>query len=377
MLRLTCVSHYDEFTRYKDAWEDLLSRSAIDNVFLTYEWVDACIRHFYKDEILLILNVFNGDRLVAIAPLIIRRYRYFGLPVRVVSFIGTMISDRMDFILDSNKKEGISLIMDYLMDMKSDWDFVDFQEMAEYTGNAQIMKAQLKDKRVLNIIGPSTKSFFIGFNGNSRPFYRRFSKKFNKRLKEMNRSNSAYNVRFKRYINKDIETKRIFSDLKAIEGSSWKGKKGLGIFSKADTRNFHREIIDTFSKKKWLDLSVLSFEERPIAYVYNYLYGKRSYNYSIAFDKKYLRVSPGSMLMLWVLRDSISRDVLEFDFARGEGLWKQRLTQDFKAHNRIRIFKNNIYSRFLYYLQSRVMPYMKSKKTLHEAWFRIKEKMGW
>ena len=378
MLRIAEVSHYDEFTKCRDAWGDLLSRSRIDNIFLTYEWIDACIRYFCKGQRLLMLNVFNGNRLVGIAPLMIRRYKYFGLPVRAISFIGTIISDRMDFILDgNNKEESLTLIMDYLMDMKSDWDFIDFQEMAEYTGNAKIIEAWLKNKKILNIDGPSTKSFFIEFNGNKNSFHQRFSKKFNTQLKKTKSKSIDSNIEFKRYINRDIKAEEIFSNLNLIEGSSWKAERQSGIFSKEDTMNFHREIFNTFSKKRWLDLSILSLDKKPIAYVYNYLYGKRSYGYSMAFNKEYSKLSPGTVLTCWVLRDSLARDILEYDFSRGEGLYKQGLTQDFKVHNRIRVFRNGLYGRFLYCLQSRVMPYMKDKKNLHGAWMKIKEKIKW
>ena len=378
MLKIVEVSCYDEFTKRRDAWEDLLSRSGMDNIFLTYEWVDACIRYFCKGQRLLILNVFKGDRLVGIAPLMIRRYKYFGLPVRAVFFIGTIISDRVDFILDgNNKEESLTLIMDYLMDMKSDWDFIDFQEMAEYTGNAKIIETWLKNKKILNIVGPSTKSFFIEFNENKDYFYETFSKGFNAGLKKIKKKDPDSNAEFKRYINKDIETEKLFSVLTEIERHSWKAERQSGIFSKENSTNFHREIFDIFSKKRWLDLSILSLDEEPIAYVYNYLYGKRSYNYSIAFNKGYSNLSPGTALMWWALRDSLARDILEFDFTRGEGSWKQGLTQDFKVHNRIRVFRNGLYGRFLYCLQSRIIPYMKSKKNQHGAWMKIKEKMGW
>lgn len=377
MLRIAEVSNYDEFTKRRDAWEDLLSRSGIDNIFLTYEWVDACIRYFCKGQRLLILNVFKGDRLVGIAPLMIRRYKYFGLPVRAVFFIGTIISDRMDFILGGHKEESIALIMDYLIDMKSDWDFIDLQEIAEHTASREIIEAWLKGRKLLNIIGPSTKSFFIEFNENKDYFYETFSKGFNAGLKKIKKKDPDSNAEFKRYINKDIETEKLFSVLTEIERHSWKAERQSGIFSKEDSTNFHREIFDIFSKKRWLYLSILSLDEKPIAYVYNYLYGKRSYNYSIAFDKRYSKLSPGTILMLWTLKDSLMRDLSEFDFARGEGSWKKMLTQDFKVHNRVRIFKDTLYCRFLYCLQSRIMPYMKGKKNLHGAWMKIKDKMGW
>lgn len=377
MLKIKVVSDYDGFRKRRDAWEELLSRSGADNVFLTYEWVDACIRHFYKDQRLLILYVFEGDRPVGIAPLVIRKYGYFGLPVKAVSFIGTIISDRMDFILDGNKKEIMASILEYLMGINPEWDFIDFQEMAEHTGNAETIKAWLKDRKVLKIIGPPVKSFFIHFNGNKDSSCRKFSRNLRAGLNKIKNRGSGSDARFERYINKDMGQDGLFYTMNTIEDLSWKGEKRLGIFSKENTRDFHREIFDTFSKKRWLDISVLSLNEKPIAYAYSYIYGKRSYVYNIAFDKRYSDLSPGTALTWWILKDSLDRGLSEFDFIRGGDSWKNRFTQDFKTHNRVRIFKRNPYCRFLYFLQARVMPYMKSKKSLYKTWMKIKEKMEW
>src|SRR3989338_1398324 len=103
MLKISRISNYNEFKIYSERWQDILSRSKISNVFLTYDWIGACIKHFHEHDRLLILNVFDNERLVGIAPLMIKKYKWFGLPVKTVFFIGTSISDRMDFILDGNK----------------------------------------------------------------------------------------------------------------------------------------------------------------------------------------------------------------------------------------------------------------------------------
>lgn len=377
MLRIVEVSDYREFEDHRDEWEGLLSKSKVENVFLTYDWIDACIRHFCKNERLCILNVFNGDTLVGIAPLTIKRYRYFGLPVRSVCFIGTDISDRMDFILDGDKESVMTLILDYLIGMKEEWDIMDFQEIAGYTENIEIIEGWLKKNRIINITGPAKKSFFIGFNGEKERLSQRFSKKFSRKLKKLNIEKVRSNLEFKRYTDGDIKAEELFSDVAGIEDRSWKGKDKAGIFSKKDTREFHKEIFDRFAKNKWMDISILSLDRKPIAYVYNYLYGKKSYNYNIAFDKAYAGLSAGTMLIYWVLKDSMGRDISEFDFARGEGSWKTRLTQSFRIHNRVRIFKDTFYLRCLHCLQKEIMPCLRKNRILHSAWMAIKGRLGW
>ena len=164
MLTVSLVSNYDTFRNCKDEWDDLLSKSDADNIFLTYDWIDACLKHFHKTEEVLILDIFQDNKLVGIAPLVIMKKRCMGFAVRMVCFIGTSISDRMDFIIDGNKEEIITLILGYLMKIKRRWDIIDLQEIAENTDTMKIIQRYIENNKIMNIIGPETRSFFIALN---------------------------------------------------------------------------------------------------------------------------------------------------------------------------------------------------------------------
>ena len=368
MLRISKISNYNEFKELKGAWGDLLSRAKIDNIFLTHDWVDAYIKHFCENQKLLILNIFKDGELIGLAPMMIRRYKYFGFPVRSICFIGTAISDRMDFILNENKKEGINLILDYIMTIKDEWDSVDFQEIAKDTGTFEIVKEWLAKKSVINIQGPFERSFFIELNGNKDILSSKFSKKLYRKLKKIDDKWGSLNFDFKRYLGKDCKIRKVFSEINMLESRSWKSKKAA-IFSRQNTKSFHREIFDRFSKNKWLDLSILNLSDKPIAYIYNYYYKGRLYNYNTAFDRRYSRFSPGTVLLFWILSDSFKDNISEFDFGRGEDQWKTRITQKSITHTRVRLFKNTFYSRFIYYLQSKFVPYAKKiRKLARSLW---------
>ncbi|MDP8229683.1 MAG: GNAT family N-acetyltransferase [Candidatus Gorgyraea atricola] len=373
-MKIKRISIYKEFTECKDSWDELVSRSNADNIFLTYDWIDGVIRHFYKDASLLILNVFDDEKLVGIAPLVIRKYRYFGLQVKAVCFIGTIYSDRMDFIMDGDGKKALGLILDYLETIKEEWDFIDLQEILDGTGTSETIETWLKDKRYMNILGPSSKVFFMDLNGKDRDAkQKKFSKKFNREFKQAKNRGLGLELDFKRQRDKIAEPGRFFSDICRVEGDSWQGKEKKGIFSKQATRDFHKEMFSVFAEKGWVDLSILKLDGRTIAYMYDYCYGKMIYSYNASFDRRYSCFSPGTMLMLWILKDSIERGIPELDFLRGEEGWKKNLTKTFKTHNRIRIFRDTFYSGCLYLLYLKIMPFLKKSRFLHRAWMKTKE----
>ena len=377
MLKLKKVSNYEEFKTYKHAWQKLLSGSNVSNIFLTYDWIDSCIKNFCKFEDLLILNIFEDENLTGIAPLMIKKYKYFGLPVRSIRFIGTSISDRMDFIICGDKEECLSVILDYLVSVKEKWDFIDLQEIAGYTGTMDAMDRCVKKTSLLNITGPSKKSFFIEFNKNKEEIYNKFSKKYCAKLKKIDARKPGLNFEMERHMGSCADKEKIVTVISEIEKNSWKGNRAGSLFSEQNHINFHKDIFEKFSNSNWLDISILNLNKKPVAYIYNYFYESRSYNYSIAYDERFADISPGTVLMFWVLKDSVSRDIMEFDFARGEGLWKSRFTEMFREHNRVRIFKPGAYSGFLYILQSKVMPYMKNQDIFYNAWMKIKGAFRW
>jgi len=51
------------------------------------------LKHFMKDDQLLVLTIHGPDGMEAIAPFLIRKQRYDGLPVRKVELIGMFTRD--------------------------------------------------------------------------------------------------------------------------------------------------------------------------------------------------------------------------------------------------------------------------------------------
>lgn len=376
MLKIFEISSYERFKELKEAWDNLSLKSMADNIFLSYDWIDTYIKHFGKDARILILNVYKDNMLVGIAPLMIKRFTYCGLPsARILCFIGMDIADRLDFIIDGDRREILAAMLDYAIRLDKEWDFADFHGLADYTNTFEIIEDWLCNIKMPNISGPLEKYFYINFNGKKDFFSWKFSKRFYRRLKKINNRNYCLELEFRRHIDdlKDGKETKLFADIDTIKSHSYRGMKGKSIFSRENVRNFHREIFSRFLKNGWIDLLLLRSNNRPIAFMYNYFYNGRIYNYSMEFDKRYSFISPGTMLMYWAIKDSAERRcMMEFDFIKGEELWKTRFTAEYRIHGRIRIFKNSFYSRLLYYL-SKVIFYLRRNKFIYSIWNKLKE----
>ncbi len=352
MIRIRELSSYEEFRGIKEAWGDLVARSKADNVFLTYEWADSYIRNFCNGNELIILTVFDDDELVGIAPLMVRRHGLRWFSVKSICFIGTTVSDRMDFIIDGPREKYVMPIMDYLINIDSDWDFLDFHEIAGSSGTAEAIEKWVKLRDLKSVSGPWDRSFFIKLNGNVDFVLKKVSKKFHRKTKKLNKGVRA-NLEFRRYMHNEVK-ENLFYEIQFIASRSWKGIRYKSVFLKHGIRDFHKDIFLEFADSGCLDISILRMGDTPIAYIYNFLYNGRLYNYSIEFDSRYSHMSPGTMLMLWSIENAISKGIKEIDFGRGEEEWKTRLTQDFRMQEKIRVFNSSFYGKGLYLLYSAI-----------------------
>lgn len=371
MLRIKEISGYEEFMAMKDAWSDLISKSSADNLYLTHDWIGPYIRNCCNGNRLVILTVFEDSVLIGIAPLMIRKYSFMGIIVKSVCFIGTGESDRMDFIIGASKERCVLSIMDHLMNINKDWDFLDFQEIPEHSGAAEAIEKWGNLRKLKSISTFRDKAFFINLNSNADFLLNKVSKKLHTKMKKLSKKMKG-NLEFRRYMPNELK-ENLFSEIQFIAKRSRKAEKQKSVFLKKEVKDFHRELFSGFAESGCLDVSILSLDNAPIAYVYNFLYNNRLYNYSIDFNNRYSHISPGSMLMLWIIKDSVSRGVKEIDFGRGEEEWKKRLTQDFRMHANIRVFNSSFYGKGLYLVYSWI-EFIKGHRPIYKILRKIKQR---
>jgi CelD/BcsL family acetyltransferase involved in cellulose biosynthesis len=100
-------------------------------------------------------------------------------------------------------------------------------------------------------------------------------------------------------------------------------------FLTPEREQFFQSVAEEFSQREWLELFVLSFDNKEIAYLLSFHYNETLYLYNAAYDPGYSSLSPGIVAITYCLEDTISRGIKRFDFLRGDETYKYR----FGAHD--------------------------------------------
>ncbi len=113
-----------------------------------------------------------------------------------------------------------------------------------------------------------------------------------------------------------FETLREASDLKEwtsmfmdLEDSSWKGDEGTSLRASAGTRHFFRDAIDGSFKTGKLLFQRLMLDEKPLAMLVNFISDGVGYSYKIAYSSDYSRYSPGVMIELDLMEQTLDGKV--------------------------------------------------------------------
>lgn len=113
------VTNKEGFYSINNIWNTVLQKSDSNIIFSSFEWLSIWWDCFGHNKELFILLAQEGEEVIGIAPLMIEKRRILRyLPIKVVSFIGTGITDYADFIIVKDREKILTLFFEYLLKKK-------------------------------------------------------------------------------------------------------------------------------------------------------------------------------------------------------------------------------------------------------------------
>ena len=106
------------------AWDDLWNRNPAATAFQSHAWITAWARAYVPDGQLAVVTVWNGDVLVAAAPL----YRMRRGPMVVLAPLGGSLSDSTDVLIDPQVPDAGARLVSALLRLRG-WRVLDLPEV--------------------------------------------------------------------------------------------------------------------------------------------------------------------------------------------------------------------------------------------------------
>ena len=313
-------------------WNRVLERSYSPEIFRTWEWQYAWWQTFGGAYELRIFAVQRGAEIVAVAPLYVRSVALLGLRrVNVVRLIADDVigSDFLDWLVP--QEEESVLVNELLEGILAYFDgnvIFDFRDVAADSVVARRVLPGLTERGFLSRqifrylcpyleLPPSFEQFMRNLGSSTREGLRRKTRKLEK------------NHQVRLLLGGDqVAAEDALRVLWELHERRWQGR-GEDSCQRPGFKSFHDRVLTLLRPNVLLYL--LQVDGRSVAAQYNFSFLDRVYQYQSGFDPEAAALSPGTVLMVKVLEDSIARGATRFELLRGDESYKGRFTRANRA----------------------------------------------
>ena len=360
------VEDMAEFMNLKEAWDGLLESKKTHVPFLCHDWFRIWLKHFLKGDKLFILLIYQGERLVAISPFVIKNEKYKGLMnVTKLELIGNVHSFIRNLIFGASsyqeKKTFVKLILNFLKSRFSDWDVLEFDSIPEedelFMILTEVMDEMGLKRRQYVCFG---ECYLDGIDYSAETYMNNLSLNTRKSIgKKKRRMERIGNVDFS--IGKDKEKlDHYLNYYEMVRKESWKHpEKDLP---------FLNELRENVIEKGCLVFGFVLFNEYPIAVMMAMISNKIAYLVETAYNLKYERYSPGEILHAEFFTYLIDEGgVKEIDTLKGDDSYKRSWTPQRRERKGITIFNKTLKGQTLGFLMTKALPVVQSQPYLMTA----------
>lgn len=301
-------------------WNELLQASVTDTPFLRYEYQNAWWEHRgggeWQDAQLTLIAAREDERLVGIAPLF--RANYENAPKLLL--IGSIeISDYLDVIVRANDHARfISGLLDFLAGERL--PSLDWYNLPDVSATLSILKDEAARRGWSYAAETYRPTPRIKLNGDFDEYLSRVEKKQRHEIRRKLRraEESGRGARWYLSEMRDVEAE-IDAFIALMEQDSNKAN-----FLRPEMRAQMRAIIRAAHEGGWLWLAFLEADGKRVAACLNFDYGNKIWGYNAGVDRAFMDLSPGWVLLTYVLQWACENNRAEFDFMRGDEEYKYR-----------------------------------------------------
>lgn len=310
--------------RLRDEWRIVERDAPAVSVFSTHLYTTLAWRHFSgTTDRLWIVTVRAGGRLMGIVPLRLAHRRQAGVPLRVLKFIAQWEGDRPGIVAAIDADLIWQAAWTALVARRAEWDLI---ELAELDTDAWPV-------RQAGALGPA---FHVTCMPDTCAAYATIAGTWDEYL-ERRPAGARQNYRRRlRHLASDIPGHRFevavapaaaeaaYARFLAVEQSGWKRDAHVGAGKDERHRRFYRDLIAGLAAEGGAAIWLLTDGTHDLAARLRLVWCGVAYERQIAFDPRFARYAPGTLLRAASLRSLFGSGMREADFMGMPGECRER-----------------------------------------------------
>ncbi len=323
---LSVIRSRAEFARLRRAWNECLATMPGAHLFLTHEWLAAWLEHQGRGAELFVPVVADGGAILAAAPLVRRRGRYYGLPVEEIVLIGNHTSDRVQFLVQPDHEDLCETLWRAILAECGQWRIVRLEQVPATAPT--VTRRPVRGCRVG--CEPTSSLPFIDIAGSWEDFEKSLAPKFRSKLRNKEKTFAHWGDWTLRVV-RGCETIDHLDQLVAVELDSAKAAGGYAFFASATNVEFARALLRSSPPLDPL-LCELVIGDEVVAYTLGFIHGGVYFGYNMAYRRGYEAGNCGKWLIHQTFKYAFEHGLRGLDLLRGASdvkrNWRPRLEQN-------------------------------------------------
>jgi CelD/BcsL family acetyltransferase involved in cellulose biosynthesis len=314
-------------------WNALLSESTYDVPFLRHEylsaWWSTCGGGEWEQAELFLVSACKNDKLTGIAPLFLTENE----GKQVLMLLGSVeISDYLDLIVRPDDLPGfLSGLLDFLAspdrggpgraDSALAWSGLDWYNLLDDSPTLAALEAESAKRGWDFTSEPFRPALYIPLPGDFEEYLMNIDKKQRHEIRRKMRRVEGDEREVRWYIVEDESTLDAeIDDFLALMANDHHKEEFLTEVMRTQMRT----SVHAAFQAGWLQLAFMEVDSRKAAGYLNFDYGNRIWVYNSGLDFDYGDLSPGWVLLGYLLQWANEHGREEFDFMRGDESYKYK-----------------------------------------------------
>ncbi len=318
----------DGFAALQAEWNTLLRRSRFDTIFLTHEWQTVWWENLGNGELWIVaFRAAETDQLVGIAPLyLVQESEGIHAGKTAFHLVGCIeVSDYLDLIIAKGWEDPVyAALMAWLCSADAPaWDALDLCNLPQDSLTYRVFPAMCDpavcETQVLQ--EDTAPQFSLPLHFDTYLEEQVEKKQRHEIRRKQRRAERETDIRFTMVGPQDNLVAEV-DDFTALQQASRADK---AEFMTPEMRRFFTAMAQRLQAAGWLRLSFLSINGEKAAALLSFEYNGHYLLYNSGYDPEaYAQLSPGWVLLAYVIQYAVAVGCKVFDFMQGDEEYKYR-----------------------------------------------------
>jgi len=356
LIKLRIIDNFDDFRKLEQPWNELVSHTDVDHVYMKHQWFSEWIKAYDADKSLATVTVWRDGQLVAAAPLYRKPLKFKKVKARGIGFLSSGVTPRCNFIALDNMTMG-KLITAVLGLPK--WDILVTDNMENDADVTEYYIDFLKsDKNTYShYMEPGFQSLYLIVEGSWDDYWKSLSRKWRANFKRYSLDRlekvKSYEIN---HIKTEAEGAGFVPEMLKISRKSWKASVDSHLVPDSPLGRLYSSFTPIGLRRGWVYIPNLKINGSHAGYVYFLHHNSKYVGIRAEFDQDFKSCSPGNNLHLAVIKKLFdSGQTCEYDMGP-EAPYKMNFCNKIKKHVTILVGNRNIRGRWILFTKNYIMP---------------------